>query len=574
MYDIPVIPAQPRQNLCNRIGGGVFWLQSGLAAFSGALLALAFPPLELGMLAWVALVPLLLAPVPMTLGRRIWVGYLFGAVHFIISLWWLNTIGFCAGVLLGLICAFFPMAWYLLVSSLMRRMPGDDPAMAPNTRHPWDLSGFRQCLWMLAAAAAWVALEWVRSWFFTGFPWNQLGVSQWSLRSLLLLTTITGVYGISFLVVAVNIALAISWARFGRLFVVQPGRSAGLLSWPMAVAMLLVLPVFILIVTQKVPTLPDMTLRAGTIQGCLPQCRMWTQEQYDESLRVYSVLTREVASAGKPNLIVWPETAIPASFDDPAYAAMRERVFSRMDIPLLAGAIDRRPAVRDPRPDAADDWLEFNSAILLDGNGKRLQSYDKTHRVPFGEYTPFAKQLPWLERLIGMGRGLTPGREFTVFNLPNNVRGGVMICYEDAFPGIAREFTRRGADILVTLTNDSWYAESAGSRQHLLHAVFRAAENNRPLLRAGNNSDTCLILPDGRITSLVLDKRNGNRFIRAWTVLEVPVWRNQPLTWYAKHGDVFARACAGLAAACLLWIFFRVWRTRRAMLDKVAPPPK
>jgi apolipoprotein N-acyltransferase len=585
----PIPSAAP--NLRDRVGGGIFWLQTAMAALSGALLALAFPPAEISLLAWVALVPLLALPVPAALGRRIWTGWLFGAVHFIISLWWLNTIGFCAGVLLALVCAFFAMAWYLLAGALLRRMPGVPGAKGREAvRHPCDLPPFQQCLWMLAAAALWVALEWTRSWFCTGFSWNQLGISQWSHDTLLRLTTFTGVYGISFLIVAVNVAVTVSWVRIARLFA-APGTRLGI-SWPMPVAMLLFAPLFLLIVTQKNLPMPDLTLRAGAIQGNIPQCRMFTQEELDDSLKTYCDLSRTLADAAKPQLIVWPETAIPARFDDEQYVRERERLFAKTQTPMLIGSVVCRPAVQNPRPDAADDWLTFNSALRLDDEGKLLQSYDKTHPVPFGEYTPFARQLPWLERWIGMGRGLTAGREFTVFRLPGNVRAGVMICYEDAFPGIAREFTRRGAEMLVTITNDAWYAESAGARQHLLHAVFRAAENRRPLLRSGNNSDTCLIHPDGRIeqgmggaflvsyggkTCLVrpngpiMDVRSGRRFVTGFNIYEIPVWRKLPLTWYAKHGDVFAKSCAGMAAVCIVWLLFTTWRRRRALLEKIAP---
>ncbi len=574
-------------NLRNRIGRGVFWVQTAVAMLSGALLALAFPPAEFSLLAWVALVPLLALPVPAGLWRRIWVGWLFGATHFVISLWWLNTIGFCAGVLLGLACAFFPLAWYLLTGALLRRMPGV-PATAPAVRQPCDLPPFQQCLWLLAAAAAWVALEWVRSWLFTGFSWNQLGISQWSYGTLLRLSAFTGVYGISFLIIAVNVALSASWVRIARLFL-QPGGGRGI-TWPMPLTMLLFAPVFFIVVLQQPPPLPDLTLRAGAVQGNIPQCRMFTQEQLDGSLKTYCDLSRMLAAGAKPQLIVWPETAIPDYFDGEQYVRDRERLFEQTGTPMLIGSVVCRPAVKNPRPNVADDWLTFNSALLLDGSGRLRQSYSKTHPVPFGEYTPFARQLPWLERWIGMGRGLTAGKEFTVFNLPGNVRAGVMICYEDAFPGIAREFTLRGAELLVTITNDAWYAESAGARQHLIHAVFRAAENRRPLLRSGNNSDTCLIHPDGRIeqgtgnafllpyggttcqirpNGPIMDVRSGRRFVTGFNLYEIPVWHKPPLTWYARHGDIFAQSCAGLAGACAVWVLFALWRRKHALLEKI-----
>jgi apolipoprotein N-acyltransferase len=182
--------------------------------------------------------------------------------------------------------------------------------------------------------------------------------------------------------------------------------------------------------------------------------------------------------------------------------------------------------------------------------------------VPFGEFTPFERLFPWLTDIIGMGRSLTAGREFTVFELPRGARAGVNICYEDIFPEISRQFVRRGANVLMTLTNDAWYAESAGSRQHLIHAVFRATENRRPLLRAGNNSDTCLILPDGRIVGLLYDLDTGSRFVRAARCYDVPVWQKQELTFYTRYGDVFAYGCA--LAMLLTWVFL----AQRCLIEK------
>ena len=573
---MPILPTASTSaaNLRTHAGWGRFLLAAGLAVASAVLLALAFPPVEAGILAWVALVPLLAAPVPVTPWRRVAIGYLFGYAYFAVNLFWLNTIGFAAGFLLALICACFPLAWYLFAAELLRRLPGGTVRTRANPATPrklWELPPLSQCVWTLAVAAAWVAQEWVRSWIFTGFSWNQLGVSQWSQTTLLPLATVTGVYGISFLIVAGNVALFASWARITRAF---SGVRGGI-SWPMLMVLLLFVPVILLLRNQPPPpSLRDAAaLRAAVAQGCIPQCREWRQEQLDDSLAAYTTLSR-FAAGQQPDLIVWPETAIPAGFSNPQYAAARAKLVADIKIPLLIGCVDYRPAVAKPDPYNESDWLTFNSALLLDQDGKRLQSYDKTHPVPFGEYTPFAKYLPWLEKWIGMGRGLTAGREFTIFNLPGGVKAGTMICYEDAYPGIARQFTLRGADLLITLTNDAWYAESAGSRQHLLHAVCRAVENRRPLLRAGNNSDSCLITPKGKIENLLTDPVTGHRFVRGVRVYEITVWHNQPLTFYARHGDLFAQLCAACTAAGLLWLGYGHWRRKHALLTKIAPETK
>ena len=537
---ITPIPAAPvaSGNLYPLIGRRQLLMQLGLAMGAGLLLSAAFPPVEWDLLIWPALVPLLLLPVPVPLSRRLACGFVFGLAHTLTNLFWLNTIGFGAGVWLALICAFFPMAWYWFAGTLILAFGRN------RSGRIWEVDLVRQSLLVLLLPAAWVGLEWVRSWFFTGFSWNQLGISQYQRLNLLGITAWTGVYGLSFIIVAVNTALAMSWARTWRCWTRKESRSG--LSLPLALAMILVVAALFITRRQTPPGPPDHFLRVVAVQGNIAQCREWTQAQLDESLTAYTDLTRAAVQATAPDLVVWPETAVPA----PArwadeYISALKALFAEIKTPILLGSIDQRPTDHD-------DVLVTNSAMLFDPTGRLEETYDKIHRVPFGEYTPFSRYLPWLQEWIGMGRDLTPGREFTVFNLPQATRAGVMICYEDAFGRLARQFVLRGASLLITLTNDAWYAESAGSKQHLTHAVFRAVENRRPLLRAGNNSDSCLIWPNGHISGIPLDPKTGSRFTRTASLYEVPVWTNLPLTWYSRHGDLFAMACCGLTVLMLI----------------------
>ena len=165
-----------------------------------------------------------------------------------------------------------------------------------------------------------------------------------------------------------------------------------------------------------------------------------------------------------------------------------------------------------------------------------------------------------------MGRGLTAGTEYTVFHLPNGARAGVNICFEDAFAEISRQFALRGANLLLTLTNDAWYAESAGSRQHLTHAVFRAVECGLPLFRSGNNSDTCLILPNGSVVDVLRDPETGNAFVRGARGYRVPVWAYPLQTFYVRHGDVFAHLCSWATVGGVGWLCAAFLRRKRERL--------
>ena len=532
-----------------------------LAIAAGLLLSAAFPPHELTELAWCAIVPLLLLPHSPCQWHRARIGWWFGFAHFLTCLFWLTEVTVGGWLALSAVCALFPCAWYLAAAAIFA--PSAQPVGDGAGRRPER--GWRgQLPPVVLLPAFWVAGEWVRSWLCTGFPWNQLGVSQWESRMLIQSASVTGVYGISFLIIAANVALARFCRRNWRGF--RRGQKREI-SWDLVLVLVLLLAFVGLGLRRARLGRPDRYLRVTAVQGCIPQCRVWTQEQFEEALDVYVRLTRELTPAGQPHLVVWPETAIPAAarWNDKYVAALRG-LFPDLDCMLLVGSIDYRlPAQALP----GTEPLAFNSALLFDADGTILDFYDKIHLVPVGEYTPLEALWPWVTDWIGMGRSLTAGTEHTVLDLPQQARTGVCICYEDVFPAISRSFVRRGANLLMTLTNDAWYAESAGSRQHMIHAVFRAVENGRPLFRAGNNSDTCLIMPDGRVTGLLYDRVTGNRFVRGAKTYEVPVWDELGQTFYTRHGDVFALGCALLTAGGLLVALSRWLTWKKTLWDKI-----
>jgi apolipoprotein N-acyltransferase len=543
------------------------WWRLGGALASGLLLSAAYPPLELGGLAWVALVPLLLVPVPNGAWGRFFLGWLFGFAYFGVSFNWLNQVGLGLGQLLAAVCACFPGLWYWALAALTAPRVAETATRAPaGAAIGWRL-GLREIGQMLAAAIVWVGLEWARGWFLTGMPWNQLGVSQWRHLGLLRLTTVTGVYGISFLIVAANVTL---W-HLGRDLALRFCRGERR-RIPWSVPALALLMAGSLMFVHSVPRLgpPDHYLQVAAVQGNIPQIRKWRPEQLTEALEVYTTLSRHIAQASKPDLIVWPETAVPAAIPyTPECQTALNALLQDLRTPFLLGSIDYQVLTTiNPETDQAD-YLVFNAVMLVTPDEGFRQKYYKTHPVPFGEYTPLEKMWPWLTRLIGMGRSLTAGREFTVFDLDGQARAGANLCFEDVFPNISREFVLNQANILMTLTNDAWYAKSAGSRQHMIHAVFRAVENARPLLRSGNNSDTCLILPDGQVTGLLYDPVTGNRFVRGVRTYAVPVWNQPGLTWYTRHGDRFAAGCAVLAILLCLGPCYRWVRRKRALYDLI-----
>ena len=551
-------------------------LQPCAALLSGILLSLSFPPVEGWWLAFAGFLPLLLVPFPCGRIRRLCLGFLFGYAYFGISFAWLNTVGFGAGALLAIPCALFPAAWYYLASAVLwtlkpRERPGMPPGEAALATRPgagmWALRDWRgHALFALALPGSWCALEWVRSWIFTGMPWNQLGISQ-AFVPTRLLATVAGVYGISFVIVLANVlAAGIIVGRYRRASALALAVVASLVVAWCAFQWRMELP-------QSEPP-----IRIIAIQGNVPECRVWTEEEFDNAVAAYRGLTLDAhANAPAPaDLYLWPEGAIPAPIVYEPYALVLADVLDKVSTPLLIGALDERMPVGGSAANV------YNSAFLLRDTATfwrsmlvtRTDYYDKTHLVPFGEFVPFSKHFPWLADVIGMGRDLTPGRSYTLFRLSRSgtdipLYAGVNICFEDVFPEISRRFALSGAQMLFTITNDCWYKESSGARQHQAHAVFRAVENRLPLMRSGNNSHTCLITPKGEILAPITDADGGD-FAAGWHAYDVvPAPKDAPPTLYARTGNLFAWICVAGTLAELLWLGGRLYRRKAALLDVV-----
>ncbi len=271
------------------------------------------------------------------------------------------------------------------------------------------------------------------------------------------------------------------------------------------------------------------------------------------------------------NYVLWPEGALPADLTWPRYVADLKALLTEIDVPLLAGVLDVRYNLQNIQapPDIFNTLilLEKDAPVLVSPLGDRGQHYDKCHLVPFGEYVPFSKYFPKLPDAIGLGRDMTAGHGPVLLRLEDD-KGlahlvGANICFEDAFPEISRRFTCLGAELLMTVTNDCWYKQSAGAKQHLAHAVMRAVENHRPLLRSGNNSDTCLIQDDGTVCEPI----NGGDFGPGWHLyrLPMPAQPRRGLTPYARAGAWFPLLCL-LGSALAFRAAGRGFLARRAAL--------
>jgi apolipoprotein N-acyltransferase len=267
-------------------------------------------------------------------------------------------------------------------------------------------------------------------------------------------------------------------------------------------------------------------LKVALAQGNIPQAEKWDPAFQISSTKKYIRLSRSLV-AEKPDLIVWPETATPFyMFHNQTLTRMVQRGVRATGSAHIVGS----PAVR--RNDGGLAY--FNSAYLLDAQGAPVSRYDKAHLVPFGEYVPFKKWLPFLGKIVAQVGDFHAGPPGGILTYGDH-RIGPLICYDGIFPELARAAVDNGADLLVNLTNDAWYGRTSAPYQHLVQYVFRAVETRRSLIRATNTGISAFILPNGKIENATGLFENA---VRVQTVACLKL-----RTVYVRIGDTFAMIC-------------------------------
>jgi len=501
------------------------------AVISGVLLILAFPVFDLYLLAWVAFVPLLLSLWKKTPGEAFRAGFVFGVIYFFGTLYWIYySVNFYGGLslfkslaLVLLLCCYlsiYPAIFAYFFSSFIKK-----------TKMPAILIG----------PVLWVVLEFVRAYLFTGFPWSSIGYSQYKFLSIIQIADLTGVYGISFLVLAFNCAIVDSLLITSRI------RKMPLFPLSYTVAGFVLLFSFMAFsvgygLWRLNESRPGATVRISIVQGNIEQDQKWDPAFQKYVMDTYSGLSVEAAETS-PDLIVWPETAVPFYFGyDKDHTRDLIEFQKNLNAYLLFGSILEKES-------SQGENLLTNSVILLDKEGKKVYQYDKIHMVPFGEYVPLKRILFFLDKLVaGIGdyapgnRHISATTEFGSF--------APVICYEIIFPGLVRKFYSKGGDFLVTVTNDAWFGKTAGPHQHFSMAVFRAIENRKPVVRSANTGISGVIDSNGRILA------KTGLFQRL--VVSENIKTDNSLTAYSRYGDLFMYFCILIFAVLL--INLRSWR--------------
>jgi apolipoprotein N-acyltransferase len=482
------------------------------ALASGIALVFSFPPFDLFPLAFLALVPFLVSLWPMTPGRAFKAGLFMGIPYFFGTQYWIyHSVHYYGGMplvpslavvlLLSLYQSLYTGLFGLIFSLKMKKTAL--PAL-------------------LLAPVLWVVLELLRSYAFTGFPWSSIGYSQYRFLPFVQFADITGLYGVSFMVVAVNGAVANLFLTRRRqqdkpLFHLAPTIIG------QATLALALLAVFLYGHYRLNEVRPGHEFRAAVVQGNIRQDLKWDPSYMRNVMSIYEDLTASLSPL-KPSFIVWPETALPFYFGTDAALTEELVGFQRsLDAYLLFGAITVK-----------DENTLLNSAIMLDKSGNVSYTYDKIHMVPFGEYIPLKSVLFFLDKLVvGIG-DYASGEEYTKAETPFG-RYGTLICFEIIFPGQVRKFYKDGGDFIVNITNDAWFGETAGPYQHFSMAVFRAVENRKPVIRAANTGISGFIDSSGRI-------RGKTPLFRRLALME-DIRTDSTRTFYSRYGDLFAYLC-------------------------------
>ena len=513
---------------------------------AGVLLAMSFPKPGIAGLAWVAPGLILFAALGRGGKECFRIGYLAGLAHYLVSLYWLLHVPFPAGAVAGWLAlsaylALYPATWVWLCCKLSPggKIPAEKTWWTA-TQELVTTNWWQRACWALACATLWVALEMVLARFLSGFPWNLLGVSQYSLAPLIQIASVTGVYGVSFLVVWFSVSLVLAFLRVVR----QPRLRWGWLL-ELRVALFVLLGVMIFGLNRlRQPAEADRELNVALIQPSIPQALIWDHTEDANRFNKIMELSK-LALRAKPDLLIWPESSMPNFTEDNFRAITNLIVTHKVWMIFGADDVERREGGTGPRD---NDY--FNAAFLFDPDGRFVATYRKRHLVAFGEYLPLARALPFLRRMIPIPGDFTPGDRFVPFELAGpRARIAPLICFEDVLPGLTRQSAGDDIEVLLNLTNDGWFGQSAAQWQQAANAVFRAVENGLPLVRCTNNGLTCWIDSRGRLRE-ILQSETGDVYAAGFMTAKIPLLSAGPKrepTFYNRHGDWFGWGCVAVA---------------------------
>lgn len=485
-----------------------------LSLLTALLMACAFPPFRTGFVGWFALLPYFMLLEDKRAGEGLRWSYLTGLFICITTLYWIGHVtqaGFVGAIL---IIPLYLTLYGLFHIGLRRQFGGK----------AWLILPF-----------LWVAIEYLQSRSELAFPWNYLGYTQSYYTPLIQYAEYTGIWGVSLWVMLLNVLF---WQlyRNGK----ERCRRRLLIG---ALGVLLFLPLLQGgLVLQRQPQ-AGRPVTVALLQGNVDPFEKWAADSDEKNLALYEAMSREAAAA-KPDLIVWPETALPFYLrGETLYLQRFEHLADSLGVPLLTGSLDYQFANEK-------EYTYYNAAFVAEPGSSFLQVYRKirlvpgSERIPYRDYFPFNHLKDWLSDLaLGVG-DYGRGEEYTVFTTRHAgrpLRFSTPICYDSAFPDLVRRFVAGGAEFLCIITNDAWFGRTSAPAQHSQFAVFRAIENRTPIARCANTGISCYVDAYGRVSQRTT--------LYSKAILNGTLSVNRRATLYTRRGDWFAHACVILALA-------------------------
>ena len=507
-----------------------------LTAASALMVSASFPSVDIGIFAWFGLSPLLFVLRQRgSLAASIF-GFLFGCLFGIGTFYWTrNVIGInlSAFLLFLLVFSLYFSAFGLLYRLISRR------------------SGF----WIIMGAPAlWVALEYVRSnLFFLSWPWNLLGHSQHQYLPVIQIADITGVYGISFLIVMVNQLLS----QVPEFFPLKKKTTIGNTvlrtydrNWiiQFSTVILLLMASFSYGWYNSGAMNSDKHLRVALVQAnVITQDKMPFADQ-TKHLQIYERLTK-AAALGKPDLIIWPDSSLPASIHSRLVRFTIMQLAQDTGAYILVGGAGHEKTT--PKKEGYKPYS--NSEFLITPSGHTAGQYNKMRLLPFNEYLPLQRIIKWPQWITTLNESFIPGEKYTLFEV-SGAKFSTPICWENLFPDLYRQFVKGGAQFMVSVTNEGFLESSTAHYQTLAMNIFRAVENRVVIARVSPNGVSGFINPDGKVVDTIKDSNGKKLFISGVLVKDMPL--SDKKTFYTIYGDIFAYATIGVAALTILGSLF------------------
>ena len=486
------------------------WL---LLVLSGILMTVSFPPFNLYGVVWIALVPFFAM---MKDERNLWKGFLsgffLGFIHVLTTMYWVSVSIYTYGSIPALGTAALTLGLILILSLY------------------WGGFGLiltilngRGSIWLMPFFL--IFIEFFKRILFTGFPWNLLGTALPPYLTISQIVDITGIYGLSFLICFVNLFIFRSFIRYfkGEFF---PLFREGL-------TVLLVLASVYGYGLMRTAGMQKRIKKWKELQVCLiqpdiNQALKWTQPWIKKGLEKYLRMSETALKGFHPDLMVWPESAVTFYFNEEPGLTEEIRVLTRQNrFDLILGATSY---TREE-----EKMIYHNCAFVMSKTGKLLDEYDKVHLVPFGEYIPLRKWLPFAKNIVGTEEDFTPGTQLNPLKTSCGLVGAT-ICFEGIFPSLSRKLVQRGAILLTNLTNDAWFGKSSGPYQHLRISAYRAVENRIYFIRATGTGISAIIDPLGHTIAAIPLQTEG--IIRG-----IVRKREGPETLYTRYGNIFLYFC-------------------------------